>query len=74
LVISSARALECLDYILKSYYKIKINRKKKVMFLSKDPKNINIKVDDSALKQVPKLKYLGSTFTEDGKNQEDIIK
>jgi hypothetical protein len=43
------------------------------MVFSKDPKNINIKTDDDALKQVPKFKYLGSIFTEDGKNNEDII-
>jgi hypothetical protein len=30
-------------------------------------------MDDDALKQVPKLKYLGSIFTEDGKNKEDIL-
>ena len=36
--------------------------------------NISIKMDDNALKQVPKFKYLGSIFTEDGKNKEDIIR
>jgi hypothetical protein len=41
------------------------------MVCSKDPENINIKMDDDALKQVTKLKYLGSIFTEDGKNKED---
>jgi hypothetical protein len=35
--------------------------------------SINIKTDANALKQVPKFKYLGSIFTEDGKNKEDII-
>jgi len=30
-------------------------------------------MDDNALKQVPKFKYLGSILTEDGKNKEDII-
>ena len=30
-------------------------------------------MDDDALKQVPKFKYLGSIFTEDGKSNEDII-
>jgi len=30
-------------------------------------------MDDDALKQVPKFKYLGSIFTEDGKNKEDTI-
>jgi len=67
-------ALESLGDILKSNYKMKINRKKtEVTFCSKDPENINIKMDDDALKQVPKLKFLGSIFTEDGKNREDII-
>ena len=28
--------------------------------------------DDDALKQVPKFKYLGSIFTADGENKEDI--
>jgi len=43
------------------------------MVCSKDPENINIKMYDSTLKQVPNFKYLGSMFTEDGKSQEDII-
>jgi hypothetical protein len=34
----------------------------------------SVKMDDDALKQVPKFKYLGSIFTEDGKSREDIIK
>jgi len=42
------------------------------MVCSKDPENINIKMDDDALKQKPKFKYLGSIFTEDWKNKEDI--
>jgi len=42
------------------------------MVCSKDFENINIKMDDYAPKQVSKFKYLGSTFTEDGKNREDI--
>jgi len=42
------------------------------MVCSKDYENINIKIDD-ALKQVPKFKYLGSIFTEDGKNKENTI-
>jgi len=33
----------------------------------------NIKMDGEALKQVSKFKYLGSIFTEDGKNKEDTI-
>jgi len=43
------------------------------MVCSKDFENINIKVDDDALKQVQKFQYLCSIFTEDGKNKEDII-
>ena len=43
------------------------------MVFSKDPENITIKMDDDALKQVPQFSYLGGTFTEDGKNKEDII-
>jgi len=43
------------------------------MVYSKDFENINIKMDDNALKQVPKFKHLGSIITEDGKNKEDII-
>ena len=63
-----------MDDILKRNYKMKINRKKtEVMICSKDFENIDIKMDDNYLKQVPKLKYLGSIFTEDGKNKEDII-
>jgi hypothetical protein len=38
------------------------------------PESINIEMDDDALKQVPKFKYLGNIFTEDGKNQEGIMK
>ena len=65
--INLERALESLDDILKSNYKMKINRKKtEVMVCSKDPENINIKMDEDALKQVPKFKYLDSIFTEDG--------
>jgi hypothetical protein len=47
--------------------------KTEVMICSKDFENIDIKMDDNALKQVPKFKYLVSIFTEDGKNKEDII-
>jgi len=52
---------------------MKINREKKteVMFCSKDPENINIKMDDDALKQVPKFEYLG--IIEEGKNKKYII-
>jgi len=51
---------------------MKINRKKKLRF-APDPEKINIKMDDDALNQVPKFKYLGSIFIEDGKNKEGII-
>jgi len=43
------------------------------MVCSKDFENINIKMDDYALKQVSTFKYLDSTITEDGKNKEDIM-
>ena len=53
---------------------MEINRiKTEVMDCSKDPENINIKMDDEALKQVTKFKYVGSIFSEAGKNKEDII-
>ena len=66
--INLKRALESLQDILKSNYKMKINRKKKkVMVSTKDPENINVRMDDNDLKQVPKFKYLGSIVTEDRK-------
>jgi len=37
------------------------------MICSKNPENMNIKMDDDALKQVPEFKYVGSIFTEVGK-------
>jgi hypothetical protein len=43
------------------------------MVCSIDSEIINIKMDADALKQEPKFKYMGSIFTEDGKNKEDII-
>jgi hypothetical protein len=53
---------------------MKINREKtEVIVCSKDPENINIKMDNDTLKQVPKFKYICCIFTEDGKNEEDII-
>jgi len=52
---------------------MKINRiKAEVMVCSKKRENINIKMDDDVLKHVPKFKYPGSIFTEDGENKEDI--
>jgi len=55
---------------------MKINRKEKkteVVVCSKYFENINIKIDDNALNQVPKFKYICSIITEVGKNKEDII-
>ena len=73
--INLKRALESLDDILKSNYKMKINRiKTEVMVCAKDPENITIKMDAEALKQVTKFKYLRSIFTEAGKNKEDTIR
>jgi len=53
---------------------MKINMKKtEVMVCSDDFENINIKMDENALRQVLNSKYLGSIITEDGENKEDII-
>jgi hypothetical protein len=54
---------------------MKIDRGKKteIMVCSKDFENINIKMDDYALKQVSIFRYLGRTITEDKKNREDIM-
>jgi len=60
------RTLENLGDILKNKYKVKINggkKKTEVVVCSKDPEN-NIKMDDDALKQVPKFKYLGSILVQ----------
>ena len=43
------------------------------MVCFRDSEIINAKMDNNALKQVPKFKYLGSMFREDGKNKEDKI-
>jgi hypothetical protein len=43
------------------------------MVCSKYPENINIKMDDDALKQLSKFRYRGSIFKEDGENKGDII-
>jgi hypothetical protein len=43
------------------------------MVCSEDFENINIKMDDNALKQVKKFNYLGSMITEDRKNKEHIV-
>jgi hypothetical protein len=42
------------------------------MVCSEYPENINIKIYDDALNQVPKFKYLCSIFTKDGKNKETL--
>ena len=69
--INLKRALDSLG-ILKRNYKKEIKRiKTEVMVCSKDAENI--KMDEDARKQVPKFKYLGSIFTEDGGNKEVII-
>jgi hypothetical protein len=67
--INLKRALEYLEDILKRSYKMKITRKKKhkLRFAPKILENINIKMDNDALKQVSRFKYLGTIFTEDGK-------
>ena len=39
------------------------------MVCCKDFENINIRMDDNTLKQVPKLKYLCSIIREDGENK-----
>jgi hypothetical protein len=68
------RALEILDDILKSNYRMKINRiKTEATVCSKYFENIVIKMDDDPLNQVPKFKHRGSILTVDGENKEDII-
>jgi hypothetical protein len=53
------RAVESLEDILKCNYEMKSNRIKivfsKIMVCSKDPGNVNIKMDDDAVKKVPKF-------------------
>jgi uncharacterized protein YicC (UPF0701 family) len=50
------RALESLDVILKSKYKMKINRgKTEVMVCPKNFENINIQMDDDALNKYQNL-------------------
>ena len=45
--------------------KISVN-KTETMKVSKTPHTLNIKINDTNLKQVKGFKYLGSTFTKDG--------
>jgi hypothetical protein len=53
---------------------MKVTEKTEILVCFKDPENINIKIDDNVLKQVPQFKYLRNIFTDDGKNKEDVIK
>jgi len=47
---------------------MKINGKEtEIVVCAKDLENIDIKIDDDALKQAPKIRCLVSLFTEDGK-------
>ena len=43
------------------------------MVCSKVPENINTKMDDDVLKQVPKFKYLGSRNCPEVKKQHDHL-
>ena len=45
--------------------KISVN-KTETMKVSRTPGTLNIKINDTNLKQVKEFKYLGSIFTEDG--------
>ena len=59
--INLKKAFEKLRLYLKSNYKMKINMGGagiEVTVSSKFPENITIKMDDDALKQVPKFKYI----------------
>lgn len=40
--------------------------------IGKDRQNLNIKIDNSAIKQVAAFKYFGRTFTEDGRMGTEI--
>ena len=51
----------CKEYDMK----ISVN-KTETMKVCRTPGTLNIKINDTNLKQVKKLKYLGSVFTEDG--------
>jgi hypothetical protein len=54
---------------------MKVNRKKtEILVCFKDPENVNIKMDDNTLKQVPQFKYLRNIFTDVGEIKEDVIK
>ena len=51
--------------------KISIN-KTETMKVSRTPGTLNIKINDTNLKQVKQFKYLCSIFTEDGRMKRDI--
>ena len=53
--------------------KMNVN-KTEILCISRDDEgNININVDGTSLNNVDKVKYLGSTFTNDGNNKLEII-
>ena len=51
--------------------KISIN-KTETMTVSRTPGTLNIKINDTNLKQVKEFKYVGSIFTEDGRMNREI--
>ena len=54
-------------------YDMKINTTKtEVMTIGKKHSNLNIKINDTKIKQVQEFKYLGSIFTEDGRLDKEI--
>ena len=46
--------------------------KTKVLYLSRNPYQYALLVNGATLRQVVKLKYLGVTFTSDGKQDEEL--
>lgn len=70
---SLERALNTLHDILRNEYDMEINKvKTEVMICSKEPEIESVRLENSALKQVKRFKYLGSIISEDGKDREDI--
>ena len=55
-----------------NYMKISIN-KTETMKVSRTPGTLNIKINDTNLKQAKEFNYLGSIFTEDGQMNRDIV-
>lgn len=56
-----------------SRYNMKINTEKtEIMVINREHTDIQIKIDNQALKQVSEFKYLGSFFTEDGRCDREI--